>query len=45
MIAEADIILGTGHLPVNEIFVLIDVAKERGVKKILETHAEHIATG
>ena len=37
-IAEADIILGTGHISKEEAFVLVKAAKEVGVKKILITH-------
>lgn len=40
LIADADIILGTSHLSLEEIFALVKVAKERGVKKILITHPE-----
>jgi hypothetical protein len=45
MIADEDIILGTGHLGLEEIFPLIDAAKREGVKKVLITHPEHILTG
>lgn len=40
LIADADIILGTCHLSQKETFALVKVAKERGVNKILQTHAE-----
>jgi len=39
-IAEADVILGTGHLAPNEIEVLVEEACKYGVKKILVTHPE-----
>jgi len=45
MIADADIILATGHLSLEEIFPLIEAAKKAAVKKILVTHAEHAVTG
>ncbi len=38
MIAEANIILGTSHLSYEETKVLVDRARQRGVKKILITH-------
>jgi hypothetical protein len=41
LIAEHDAILGTGHLPVNEIVALVPVARELGVRKILISHPEH----
>jgi hypothetical protein len=44
LIADADIILGTGHLSLKEIFALIDAAKRAGVRKILVTHPEWEAT-
>jgi hypothetical protein len=40
MIAAHDAILATGHLTIPEIYALIDVAINSGVKKILVTHAE-----
>ncbi len=40
MIADADIILGTGHLSVDECTELVDTARRIGVKKILITHPE-----
>ena len=40
IIAEADIILGTGHISVKESRVLVDTAASLGVKKILVTHPE-----
>ena len=40
LIADADIILGTSHLSLEEIFALVKVTKERGVKKILITYPE-----
>ena len=38
MIADADIILGTGHLSVEEDYALIKAARSAGVKKIIVTH-------
>jgi hypothetical protein len=40
LIAEADVILGSGHLSVREIQVLARAAREAGVKRILITHPE-----
>lgn len=40
MVADTDIILGTGHLGPQEIVWLTDVARACGVKKILATHPE-----
>lgn len=40
MIAENDVILGTGHLSIEESLKIISLAKEKGVKKILVTHPE-----
>jgi hypothetical protein len=44
MIAEADIILGSGHLSVEEVFHLVKAAKGVGVKKILIQHPEERVT-
>jgi hypothetical protein len=40
LIAEQDVILGTGHLSVAEIKLLVKAARESGVKRILITHPE-----
>ena len=40
LIAQADIILGTGHLSPAEIVRLVGIAQACGVKKILVTHPE-----
>ena len=40
LIAEADIIIGTGHLSVQEGIALAKAAKERGVKKVLAQHVD-----
>ena len=40
LIAEGDVILGTGHLSVREIQILVKAARERGVKRIVITHPE-----
>jgi hypothetical protein len=45
LVAEADIVLGTGHLSASEIKVVVDAALEAGVKKILVTHADHWLQG
>ena len=39
-IAESNVILGTGHISKEEAFLLIQKAKERGVKKIVITHPQ-----
>ncbi|NHZ70448.1 MAG: hypothetical protein GWP18_02275 [Proteobacteria bacterium] len=41
LIADADVILGTGHLAVDEIQVLVRAAREAGIERILVTHPEH----
>lgn len=40
LVAQGDIILGTGHLSVREIERLIPAARAAGVKRILVTHPE-----
>jgi hypothetical protein len=40
LIAEADIILATGHLTAAEIATVVDAAVEAGVRKILVNHPE-----
>jgi predicted metal-dependent TIM-barrel fold hydrolase len=40
LIAQADIILGTGHLHLKEIRLLVDEAIKRNVKKILMQHPQ-----
>jgi hypothetical protein len=40
LLAEADVILGTGHLSVTEIMVLVSAAREAGIRRILITHPE-----
>ncbi|MDW8041591.1 MAG: DUF6282 family protein [Nitrososphaerota archaeon] len=44
MIAESDVILGTGHLSLKEVYSVVEVAKKVGVKKILVTHPHFKAT-
>jgi hypothetical protein len=44
MIADANIILGTGHLSLPEVHSLVDSARKARVKKILVTHPEFSAT-
>jgi Family of unknown function (DUF6282) len=39
-IAEANITMGTGHLSIEEIFILVETARNLGVKKILMQHPE-----
>lgn len=41
LIAEHDAILGTGHLSVPEIQVLVPAARAAGIRKVLITHPEH----
>jgi hypothetical protein len=40
LVAEQDVILGTGHLSVGEIQPLVKTARKSGVKRILITHPE-----
>jgi hypothetical protein len=40
LIAEANIVLATGHLSPEEVLVLVDVAKEHKVEKILIQHTD-----
>jgi hypothetical protein len=40
LIAEQDVILGTGHLSVGEIQALVRAARKSGVKRIVITHPE-----
>jgi hypothetical protein len=42
LIAEADVILGTGHLYLDEIKLLVAEAQKQGVKKILMQHPEFL---
>lgn len=41
LIAKANVILGTGHLSVDEIQALVPAAVHAGVQRILITHPEH----
>ncbi len=41
LIAKANVILGTGHLSVDEIQALVPTAVRAGVQRILITHPEH----
>ncbi|SDF60982.1 DUF6282 family protein [Sporomusa acidovorans] len=41
LIAQENIILGTGHLTPQEIFIVVDAACKAGVRKILVNHPEH----
>ncbi len=41
-IADANILLCTGHLSKTEIFILLERAKKAGVKKILVTHPSNV---
>lgn len=38
IIAEADIVMATGHISIDEAMVLVEEGKKRGVKKIVVTH-------
>ncbi len=40
LIAEADIVLGTGHISAQEVKVLVPAAVEQGVHRVLVTHPE-----
>jgi hypothetical protein len=40
LVREADVILGTGHLSVEETVALVRLAQERGLRKIVVTHPE-----
>lgn len=40
MIAQHDVILGTGHLNVEETLKVVPLAKESGIEKIIITHPE-----
>jgi hypothetical protein len=42
LIAEADIILAGGHLPVSELHLVFDEARRRGVKKMLVNHPTYL---
>jgi hypothetical protein len=42
LIAEEDVILAGGHLSVQELFVLFEEAKARGVKKLMVNHPTYI---
>jgi imidazolonepropionase-like amidohydrolase len=42
MIAEADIVLATGHLSKQETNLLLDAAVGVGVKRIMINHPEHL---
>ena len=45
LIAEADIMLATGHLSIPEAKAVIKAAKERGVKRLYVNHPEYIING
>lgn len=42
LIADADVVLSTGHLHIGEIWPLVEEAKARGVKRILVNHPTFI---
>ncbi len=42
MIADADIVLATGHLSKREVNLLLDEAVGQGVKRIMINHPEHL---
>ncbi len=44
LVAESNVILGTGHLSLEEVYKLLEAAKKIGVKKILVTHPHFKAT-
>lgn len=45
LIKEYDVILGTGHISCEEIFILVKKAKEMGIDKIVITHPEFWVVG
>jgi hypothetical protein len=45
MIKEYDVVLGTGHLSPEEIFLIVDQAKNMGLNKIVITHPEFWVVG
>lgn len=45
LIKEYDAVLGTGHLSPDEIFVVVDKAKNMGIDKIVVTHPEFWVVG
>lgn len=45
LIKEYDVILGTGHLSPDEIFFIVDEAKNMGIEKIVVTHPEFWVVG
>jgi hypothetical protein len=40
LIAKHDMVLATGHLGRDEIFAVVDAARDMGVRKVVVTHAE-----
>ena len=44
LIASSDVILGTGHISLEESYALVEAAKSAGVKKVLITHPRARAT-
>lgn len=44
-IKEYDLVLGTGHLAPEEIFSVVDMARNMGLKKIVVTHPEFWVVG
>lgn len=45
LVKEYDLVLGTGHLAPEEIFPVVDMAKNMGLKKIVVTHPEFWVVG
>jgi hypothetical protein len=45
LIADADIVLATGHLSIPEARAVLKAAKERGVKRLYVNHPEYIVNG
>lgn len=45
LIKEYDVILGTGHISVKEIFKVVEYAKSIGINKIVVTHPEFWVVG
>jgi hypothetical protein len=45
LVAENDLVLGTGHVGRDEIYHLMDLAKPAGVAKVVVTHAQYNPPG
>lgn len=45
MIKDYDVVLGTGHLAPKEIFLVVETARNMGLKKVVVTHPEFWVVG